>query len=414
MAGINLDKLDAVIREELDKLLITIYPSQSMFWDLFNKEKRPVVTDEFQIALKYARAAGFGARFADKYDEDLPDAGAAKYIRTKIKVKEIYAAMRVSGLAAAATKNKEAAIVSAIVQAAADASETMTWHLERMAIGDGSGRLAQVNGAVSGGTTITIDHPNYDDPTIFLEEGMRIEIYNGTTKEAPTSGSLEITAVDPDNKQITVSQAVTVSDNAWIYVEGDVGVYNSALVSKEFMGLLGIVDNDVPPLESDFQGINPTTYKWWKAHVEDPGALTSLSLSLIQQTLDNAMKKGTGKLYLAFCDPALRRSYVALLEAKQEITQPIVSQAGWSGLAYVSNGRKIAIYDTYHAPKNTILFVDQDAIKWFLLEGINWLDYGGTSTLVAVGKDAIYRYLKAYGNFGTIARNRHAKLVNVQ
>lgn len=124
---------------------------------------------------------------------------------------------------------------------------TMDYHFASE-YSDGSGKLAQCNGAGSGTATLIVDNPGIRGQ---FRPGMYIDIYLGAVKEVD---GIRIEAVDPVNNTLTLASNQTWTDDAYVYPEG---CYNGM-----FDGLISIVNT------TTFENIDPSTYPHWKAWME--------------------------------------------------------------------------------------------------------------------------------------------------
>lgn len=398
----NVTVLDKIIRETLEPAIQKTFPTEVPMLDFFNTEKRDIKDGKFHIALDVQRIPGFGALDADNLTHTLPSPGSPVYDQASVPVKQVYQTIAVTGLAISETQGNPNALASVLTEAAQKATENLAFHLDRMSIMDGTGAVCQVNGAVLDGTTIAIDSAYWDDPSFWFTVGDKIDIHNGTTFQAT---NVEVTAVSANS--ITVDTAVTVDDNANIYFHGSFDGTNY----NEMVGLLGIVDDEGIGGASTFQGID-TTKDYWQAQIIDLGG-SALSFDSINNIKDKIRKNSRGKITMAWCDFDVRNKYRALLEAKQQITKEVVSNTGWTGLSYTADGKKIVIIDYWKLPKQTMFFLDRDAVKFFILEKMGWIDLDGSKFVRPYNMDAIYGSLKVYGNFGTLKRNATGRLDNI-
>lgn len=110
-----------------------------------------------------------------------------------------------------------------------DAMKVMMQYLEFLIWGDGSGKLAEVDGAVTSNATVTLTSPQ---STQYLRQGMVCDVIR-------TDGSTEDVSGDPNNPSgtpvglivdlnrgsntVTFNAAVTVTDGAGVYLYNDKG-----------------------------------------------------------------------------------------------------------------------------------------------------------------------------------------------
>ncbi|HUU38006.1 MAG TPA: hypothetical protein VMW46_07380, partial [Candidatus Desulfaltia sp.] len=107
--------------------------------------------------------------------------------------------------------------------------------LSRQLISDGSGHVAQVNGAVTASPQVFIDSPYWTKLKRFLKKDRIIDIYNAAhTKQVDSN---KIVAVVSDG-EITLTGTPSCDDDAWIMNE-DTYAASEGAGTGECMGLLG-------------------------------------------------------------------------------------------------------------------------------------------------------------------------------
>jgi len=179
--------------------------------------------------------AGGGWRSAD--DNSLPTSANERIKQHRVRPKKYYHVVEFSGLAeAVSARGGEDAFAAGITDAISAAVKRAGANFEVTFLrGDGTGRLTNVSGAQVAVTTVTVD-----DARPFRVGQVVVFLNNSTgLKQA---GPVTVTSRSVANATISVSSAVTVSDDDGIYISGE---QSEAAPPAEVtaLGLPAIVNN---------------------------------------------------------------------------------------------------------------------------------------------------------------------------
>jgi hypothetical protein len=290
--------------------------------------------------------------------------------------------------------------------------------LSRQIFSDGSGRLAQANGAGAGTATLVVDHPRYAKATKFLFKNRVIDIY--TDAGVKEVDGIKIASVDSDT-QVTLASSQSWTDNSWVYPKNVfVGSGGEEPGKGEMMGLLGFCSDANPPLGSSggLQGLDVASYPIWKAKVYDNGGtLRAFSEDLIIIAHD----RPETKVSVIFVTHGIRRKYIAYLRQFREYNTKVM-WGGFSGIPFYYNGKEIPMVPDHYVPDNTMLGVDDDQITIFVTakgskggEEITWEkgDAGGILQKVA-NKNEYVAEGHIFANLGIKKRNNFYRIDDVE
>ena len=292
--------------------------------------------------------------------------------------------------------------------------KSMADDMSRQLLGDGSGHIAQCNGAGSSTTTLVLDSPYYAKPTMFLKPGRVIDIYKADgTKEVD---SIAIASVDSDT-QVTLASAQTWSDNSWVYGE-DSYVASEAVGKGEIMGLMGIISDADPPKPNDsagLQGLLVASYPQWKALVfGNSGVKRPFVEDLLLQAMDEAVDYG--EISVILYTRALRRIWKAYLDSFRTNTNPDKIQwGGWVGLPFYYDGKNIPMITDKFIPDGTILGLAEDELTIHLVKKswITWEKVGGSILQKVANKNAFVSEGHIFGNLGVRSRAPFFKITDL-
>jgi hypothetical protein len=284
---------------------------------------------------------------------------------------------------------------------------TVADDMSRQLWGDGSGIFAYANGAGSGATSLIVDHSKYANLAYFLKPG---RIIDGVTAGSKEIDSNTVTAFDADTQTATITSD-SWTDDAALYNE-DVYTASEGAGLGEMMGLQGIIratDPPAPNSSAGLQGLLVATYPEWKAHVKsNSGVDREISEDLIVSALDDAMEYGNVSVLLTTLK--VRRAYADLLEAYKTLPNAEMLWGGWSGLAFVYDGKKIPLVPDRFCPDGDMYGLDESRLSIFCTDKkaqISWeRGFGGQSAILQ--KVAGYNQYQAEGhifsNLGTDLR----------
>jgi hypothetical protein len=239
--------------------------------------------------------------------------------------------------------------------------------LSRQLMGDGSGRICQVNGVVTGSQTVYIDSPYWAALSRFLKKKRIIDIYNATpTKQAD---SQKIAAIVSD-AQITMESAITVDDNSYIYNEDTYPGTVEAIGVGEMMGLLGIISDADPPVPNaaaGLQGLLVGSYPEWKANVlENGGVKRPLTEDLLTAGCDAAFEYGSISVFLTTLK--VRRIWASYLSSLKTLPNQKALWGGWEGLPFIYDGKVIPMVPDRFVPDGFLFGLDESQLTLYVTQ----------------------------------------------
>lgn len=344
----------------------------------------------------------------------LPTAKQGTYDEFTLFMKRgMYAQLQFDGLAIACGKGKGA--VMDILKAESQLILIQIANkLNRQFWGDGSGRLAQLEAAVSNSTTVLVDGPlfgqvadddgEYTEATNYIDEGMDCDIYSPAG--ALEAEDVEIsTVVDSGDgtSTLTMASAVTATDDGYIF-DHDTYASSRAAGTGVPMGLLGILDTADPYVgitQVDFQGVDRTANKWARAQLFDM-ASAAITSSMILKAIHRVEKYG--RVGVMITNDIIWRAYAEILTADRTLPNEEMLWGGTTGLKFYG-GRKGAIpliFD-YDCPDQIMALLDDRFLQVYApaKNGMQWRP-GDNGILTTVqGKDEWTASIVWYYNFGT-------------
>lgn len=420
MPGADLASYDAMFKEDYAPAMINQLAEENETTDFMQEE---MADDTWQgrekvQPIKLGRnwsAGSIGAGGA------LPQQGRATYKDFIIGMRDTYGAVGFERYTIEQSGSKKGAFEQVIPMEMDGLVEDIAFVRNRMAWGYGSGILALVNGAVSvGGVTVTVDAPGNVAGTVMgnrylngdTNSGMFISFINASTGVIEHSSF--ITGVSAGGTQITLETAAPsgISDNAQIVI-AQTPARNSA--SKEPEGILAGIDDGT--YVSTYHGLSRTTFPQLKSYVTT--GVGALSLDAMQQNLDALSIRGSWSIDMFMCEHAVRRSYLALLEADRRYTGADLSKPdGGTKAAKKPKGKAITFGDIpimahRDAPYRMLFGVNKESwIRYVLSEG-KWADEEGHVMKWVSGFDQYLAFWYILDNFHCQAPNRNFRMEGI-
>lgn len=148
--------------------------------------------------------------------------------------------------------------------------------------------------AVAVGLVITITSAEFAPGIWSGAVGMPIEIYDTTLATLRGGVSTTITAVDLNNKTITVASAGVAAA-----VVATDRILHLGAKSKEFAGIHAILANT-----GTMFGISAASYDLWKGSSFAPSSTSVLSFAILQQAISKGVEKGLDSDVMALVNPS--------------------------------------------------------------------------------------------------------------
>ena len=309
---------------------------------LYNKIFGKAKTDGRQYIILYQIGGNIGGEFVAER-ATLPLSRGRKFLRGSDATRYGYFPLDLTGpeLYQAAGEGQ---FMNVVGHAYSDMEKNGKWFLETVLWGDGSGRIAQVNGTptISGGdTVITVDQR----PVFHVKEYQPVNYGTDSTE-------YEVLSVDVVNGTFTLDGDVRTefADNVWVYRNG---AYQSDLYSEP-LGLLAHVNSSNPPYTSStYQGLNRSTagHEFLQAYMKNQSSAAMTMLSF-KQYIDTIGQKCGGEVPTNLVtEPGVYNSYYLLLMSLHQNINAVVDKAGLTAaLQFVYNGKGIPLEVTNFCP----------------------------------------------------------------
>jgi len=358
---------------------------------------------------------GVGARWEGVY---LPQPLAGAGVQGVITPRQIYAVIRMEGLAIEAGKGDMAAFVDAQTDATMNAYKSLVNDLNRQCHGDGFGLLGTTSAAATPSTSATWTATfNNDRGVRYMKKGMICDFYNSTAVDQSAS-SVRISSINPSTKVVTfeaaansyrtyhpLTAAQSYSNAASAIASGSflvrygarAAVHATSNTAYELSGLDACYDDST--LIATFEGIAVATYPEFKANILSNAAVNrELSIDLMLAAMDMTQARSGERSDLVRMGLGQRRKYFALLSPDVRFA-PQQLKGGYEKLAFSQDASVEIVVDPVTQP-NKLYFEPKGTIKKYELTPIGWGGFDANKMHWRENYDQATMFLRCYTNLG--------------
>ena len=406
-----------------------LFARHTMTYNQFEKSPRKAKIRPggtgFYFSTRQGDVEGVGGRGENAL---LPEPLAGDGVQGVITPRQIYAVIRMSGLAIEAGKGDLHAFVDAQSDATMNAYKSLVNDLNRQCHGDGYGLLGTTSAVatLSAGTTWTAAFAN-DRGVRYMKKGMICDFYQSTTQDVDSS-AVRISSINPVTQVVTFEKAVdaykayhpltvaqsysagtgTVPSGSFLVRYGARhAVHATTKAFYEIMGLEGLFDDG--DLLAIFEGVTVASDPEFKANLmENSNVNRELSIDLMLAAMDMSAARSHSAVDLIRMGLGQRRKYFGLLSPDVRYA-PQVLKGGYETLAFSQNAAVEILVDPVTQP-NTLYFEPKSAIKKYELTPIGWGGFDANKMHWRQDYDQSTMFLRTYTNLGVEERQALTKL----
>lgn len=383
---------DQILREDYQPGVIETLNNTNFLYGYLPRAEMMFEGKHWVFALHTGRSAGHSAI---QPGGRIPDPDQQRYARWRGPVRHHFGRIQFDAALEQTTGSRASFIASVVDSEVNGLIDDMTRQMNRMCHGDGSGRLAQVDGAVTSSSTVAVKIAQIDEDadtmtglpaTHFLHAGMRI-MFVTTGGAADDQGV--IASVDSDT-QITLEGNVTVADSSWLCTNATAAGTDlpSSGWKAEPMGFAGIFSDENPPAYStydnydgnfttdSFQNVDATDVSndFARAIIADgSGAKRPPSEMVLIRAMTAGERKNNSNISFMMSAPEVRDAYGELLLSDRRFMNTTSLAGGWTALDF----RGIPWVTDRDCYPNRIYCADMEHIKVGQLEDYHWEDRTG-------------------------------------
>ena len=341
----------------------------------------------FQVIrpLRVRRNQGIGAT---SDGGTLPAIGSQSTVQAIIASKFNYLRFGVTGPMIKASQSRQGSFVEAASYELDRGYEDLKSDCNRQYTWDGTGDLALVNTTLAGSTSLVIKGRESTEAALkFVDVGLVFDVYSGSTLVA---SGVSVTAISgaPTDTTATLTLSAPISATA-----GDVLVRSGSGVTNEIQGALYSMDGGTGTIYE----VNRTTYPAYQGNSQDCGS-NQLSLDRLQNSYNEALRRGNGKLSAIYSDFDSLRYYQKLLTPDKRYVNQMKGDGG-----FASNGKSYLEFNglPWVADKDCptrIMMLSQDAWKNYVLADLEFADETGSMYIAQTSADSLEVRIRFFSN----------------
>lgn len=330
--------------------------------------------------LKVRRNQGIGATSDGGV---LPKIGQQTTVQAVIAAKFNYLRFGITGPMIKASQGDKGSFISGMSYEMEEGLKDLSSDVNRQLSWDGTSDLATVSANAVASNVITVTgRESTEDGNKFLDVGMVIDIYSGSTLVAQ---GVEITAISGSTTAtLTLSAAVTCSANDIVVRSGSFG--------NEIQGLLVGLDGGT----SSIYSIDRSLYPSYQGNAIT--ATGQLTLDLLQQGYNQGKRRGGAKYDIMLCDYTTERYYNKLLVADKRYIGKVKGDGTFSSKegSYLEFGGCPVVPDK-DCPTRFFM-IDSSTWKKYVLCELEWADESGAYMIAQTSTDAYEARLRLFCN----------------
>lgn len=390
---------DALFKQFYGEAGTSLVNAKTPLASILMKNKRvDFVGSNFVQPVRFGSAVGLGYRAEGS---NLPVPGASPRQQAVFPAKGAYAVAEYSRQAIVASRNDKGAFARVTVDEAESTMEGFMLHnVERALFGDASGKLGEIDGAVTGaGTSVSpwsfaLQTNGTNAPkgkAKYFPQGARMDIYS----QAGVYGmTIQIVSASTNSSTNVVTlTATTIATGATVAPVDDDLLYWEGNKDQEIVGLASIA----PGSAGTLYGINQTSQPKFK------GAVKTISGALAYDDVNDAISQLEEEKEapdLAICSHKAMALLKNLSEdhKRYEVAQAMASDGkiGFKGMQLMSGEGPLPLVASQMCPDDEIFFLNKKYLQLVLRQDFGWFDDDGTILLRDPNKDV---YSARYGGY---------------
>jgi hypothetical protein len=342
---------------------------------------------QVNLGLYIAAGGGVVSMLEDDY---LPAAGQPVWAQANITIKQLAAAVDLSGRTLRRVKEGPAAFADWAKMALPEKAKRVAFHRDRMLLGTGTGIVCRINGTPDG----TGDAVDDTFGIAGLEGALNMFLRNDTLRYSPnTSGASPRTGVvnvDSINYGAatfntsvagSTGTATSAADNDYVFL-GDVNVYGQG--ARDFMGLEGHIDDGTNV--TTYQGLTRSSYTdVLYSQIIDSSTYATAPAVLSENIIDYAdalcFERAGGKPSMLLVNRNGQRSFWTALKNDRVINDPqgqFVGGKKIDGLRMLLGDRVVTVKAARKVPSSRAFLLDTSTLKRFRVGEGRWDDITGS------------------------------------
>lgn len=419
--SLTLSTADEVLKEDYKGPLREQLNNTTFLLSQLESNTDDIVGRHAVVPLHTSRTSGVGARAEGG---TLPTAGSQGYNDVRVPLRRNYGRIQISGPVIQAMSSDRGAFIRAIESETQGVVTDLKRDVNRQVHGSSNGVIATC-GTTSSSTTLQLATTTTRTQMrqAWNQGGMVVDI--GTVADPDSVASARtVTAVDYDNKTLTISGAAVSTTNGthFIFRTGSGGASDNsgnpggADGQFEVTGLQSIVDDT-----ANIQTITTSSVPVWKSLVFDNGGTNrALSENLVNRAIQDTEIESGEQIKLLLSNAPVNRAAASLLTATRRNVDNVALEAGYSGIKWTAlaegmrqSGGDVALVWDQDAKENTLFGICTDKLVQYVGSDWDWMDQDGAVLSRVGNQDAYEATLFKYHEVATTKRNAHFRIDDI-
>lgn len=394
MAQFSLTTASNLFKTKYGKLSENVYNSANVLLGRVKKSYE-FVGDQIFIPVPTSFQGGVGSG-------SLPQANVADYGKALITSKKVYAVVQIDREAIKASMNDEGAFVRATKHVVEKGVESWMRNMSRILFNDGTGALGTLAANATGTATAPVcvitaatwKEANFEEND-FINAGVDSSVF-------------EITAVDPENRQVTL---LRISGSLDLTASGSgLVLYMQNSKDNDPEGLKGVLD----AVAGNKYNI-PVSRRWKATQIDAQGAGITTDL-MNQLMLEIQRKSGKVPNLLITSFKQFRKILNLLEDQKQYIVEPrssdLQGKISFKGVEFMSSAGAVGIFPERFCDDDRLYALNDNYIEIHHRPDFGWFDDDGTVFLRDATSDS---YSARYGGYLQvfITPSFHGRIINL-
>lgn len=416
---INTTEIAYQLKQTYGKEITDLFSRHTMTYNEFDKSDRkasvrPAGTG-YYFSLRQGDVEGTGARWQGAL---LPEPLSGDGVQGIITPKQIYAVIRMEGLAMEAGNSDINAFVNVQSDAVKNAYNSLINDLNRQCHGDGFGLLGTTSATATPSTSTTWTATfNNDRGTRYMKKGMVCDFYNSTAIDE-SSSAVRILSINPITKVVTFEANAglykayhplsgasaytgtndTIASGSFLVRYGArAATHATSNTAYELNGLNACYDDGT--FIATFEGVTVANDPEFKANILGNSSVNrELSIDLMLAAMDMSQARSGVRADIMRMGLGQRRKYFALLSPDIRFA-PQVLKGGYEKLAFSQDASVTITVDPVTQP-NRIYFEPKGAIKKYELTPIGWGGFDSNKMHWRQDYDQATMFLRVYTQLG--------------
>ena len=386
----TLANIQGLLKQVYSDAIVEQLENNNVLYKIFEKD---VTTKNLQgkdiiVPVHTGRNAGIGARAEGG---TLPTGRNQTHVQITVPLKYLYGRVDLTGQSMLLARKDISAFMDAKTNEMEGIVTDVTRDFNRQLHSDGTGIIAQANGAGVGTATLVLDNQKVGATVAQYLQGAYIDIItSGGSTEVSGIQVLAVVSNTATAATVTLASTQTWSDDSYVYITGN--------RNNEVVGMLGAVDDG--GILATYMGVNRTTagnQYWQSSDFNNTGTPRNATEALFDQGFQACIQNGQTPTHAGTAFSPFKTLGAALVAQKRFINLEDSNLRDLPGgyMGFSVNG--IKVFADVDCQKSNLYIFNADNFTLYQPAGAEFIDFGsGTPWFQTANQDAATAALRWY------------------